>query len=156
MRLPSDAYNGCALRIRFALLLASCAVGTVAADQGLEVAAKAEQLLRQGNSSAALEVLAQASQRSGNSARAEDRIGFLYQVLGQGDEAVRHFRTAVAKDTRLPVAHYHLGVSLWIGELRVAALSELEEAAKLSPQTFDYRYRLGVAYLDLGDSEKAV
>src|SRR5206468_7567294 len=79
----------------------------------------------------------------------------LYQVLGQGDEAVRHFRAAVAKDPRLALAHYHLGVALWIGELRVAALSELEEAAKLSPQTFDYRYRLGVAYLDLGDSEKA-
>ena len=124
-------------------------------DQGLDLAAKAEQFARQGNPAAALKTLAEASQLSSNSPVAEDRIGFLYQVLGLGDEAVRHFRAAVAKHPNLALAHYHLGVALWIGQLRVAALSELEAAAKLSPSTFDYRYRLGVAYLELADSYKA-
>src|SRR3954471_23601646 len=155
MRLVSDAYNGSALCVRLVLPLAFCFARTLPADAGLDLANKAEQLARAGNPPGALEVLGQASQRTANSASAEDRIGFLYQVLGQGDEAVRHFRAAVAKDSKLALAHYHLGVALWIGQLRVAALSELEEAAKLSPSTFDYRYRLGVAYLDLGDSEKA-
>src|SRR6476469_3091445 len=141
--------------MRLALPLAFCLAQALQADQGLDLAAKAEQFARQGNSAAALKTLAEASQPNSNSAVAEDRIGFLYQVLGQGDEAVRHFRAAVAKDPNLALAHYHLGVALWIGQLRVAALSELQEAVRLAPSTFDYRYRLGVAYLDLGESEKA-
>lgn len=155
VREPPRAYNDSALRIRLALPLVFCLARALQADEGLDLAAKAEQLARQGNSAAALGILGQASQQTANSGAAEDRIGFLYQVLGHGDEAVRHFRAAVAKDPKLALAHYHLGVALWIGQLRVAALSELEEAVRLAPSTFDYRYRLGAAYLDLADFEKA-
>jgi protein O-GlcNAc transferase len=155
VRRARGAYNDSALRIWLALPLAFCLARVLQADEGLDLAAKAEQLARAGNSAGALEVLAEASRPTTNSALAEDRIGFLYQVLGHGDEAIRHFRAAATKNPKLAVAHYHLGVALWIAQLRVAALSELEEAVRLAPSTFDYRYRLGAAYFDLADFEKA-
>ena len=52
--------------------------------------------------------------------------------------------------------YYHLGVARWLAKDQEGGLPELEKAARLSPSVFDYRFRLGSAYLEMGQSEKAV
>ena len=89
------------------------------------------------------------------SAESEDRIGFLLAVLGRQTDAIEHFQKSISLDTRFAAAHYHLGVALWLAKEPDRAMPELQEAARLSPTVFDYRYRLGSAYLDTRDYAQA-
>lgn len=116
---------------------------------------KAEQLIRSGHSQEGLEALAKAAATPGASAESEDRIGFLFAVLGRRSEAADHFEKSISLNRAYAPAHYHLGVARWIEKDTDRGLPELQEAAKLQPAVFDYRYRLGSAYLELGRYEEA-
>lgn len=125
------------------------------ADSPAQLANKAEQLIRSGNSQEAFATLARAAELPGASAESEDRIGFLFAVLGRQSEAVDHFQKSIALNRDFAPAHYHLGVARWLAKDADGGLPELQEAVKLSPAVFDYRYRLGSAYLELGRYEEA-
>jgi tetratricopeptide (TPR) repeat protein len=121
-----------------------------------EWAGKAEQLIRSGNSREGLAALMKAAELPSASAESEDRIGFLFAVLGRQSDAVAHFEKSLSLSRSYAPAHYHLGVARWLAKDVSGGLEELESAVKLSPGVFDYRYRLGSAYLEVGRYERAV
>src|SRR2546430_7367389 len=59
--------------------------------------------------------------------------------------------TTLFRSAKFAAAHYHLGVALWLEGNREEALPALEQAARLGPKVFDYRYRYGAALVELGD-----
>jgi len=120
-----------------------------------EWAEKAERLIRAGNSQEGLAALMKAAGLPGTSAESEDRIGFLFAVLGRQSDAIGHFEKSLSLSRSYAPAHYHLGVARWLAKDVNGGLEELESAAKLSPAVFDYRYRLGSAYLEIGRYEQA-
>jgi tetratricopeptide (TPR) repeat protein len=120
-----------------------------------EWASKAEQLIRSGNSQEGLAALMKAAELPGASSESEDRVGFLFAVLGRQSDAVAHFEKSLSLSRSYAPAHYHLGVARWLAKDRNRGLEELESAVKLSPAVFDYRYRLGSAYLEIGRYEQA-
>ena len=135
----------------FLLLFAASFEGETAAQW----TAKAEQLIRSGNSQEAIAALTRAAEAAGGSAESEDRIGFLFAVLGRQSDAAEHFQKSIALNVNFAPAHYHLGVARWLAKDTDGGLPELREAARLGPAVFDYRYRLGSAYLELGHYEEA-
>jgi tetratricopeptide (TPR) repeat protein len=121
-----------------------------------ELADKAEILIRAGRTQDALAVLEQAAKAPGATAESEDRLGFLLAVLGQNPGALQHFLKAISLNSDFAPAHYHLGVALFLAKDYNRGLPELQAAAKLSPATFDYRYRLGCGYLEMNRLDEAV
>ena len=85
----------------------------------------------------------------------KDRIGFLFAVAGHRSDAVDHFEKSISLDRAYAPAHFHLGVARWLAKDTGGGLAELQEAAKLSPGVFEYRYRLGSAYLEAGRYDEA-
>ncbi len=136
-------------------ILACVLSASLQADTPAEWTNRAEQLIRAGDTQAALAALSKAAASAPASAESEDRIGFLLAVLKRQSDAIEHFQKSISLDSRYPPAHYHLGAALWLANDRERALPELEEAVRLSPAVFDYRFRLGSAYLDSGDYAKA-
>ena len=116
---------------------------------------RAEELIRSGDKAGALSALSKAAEATPATAESEDRIGFLLAVLQQQTEAIAHFRKSIAIDWRYAAAHFHLGAALWLANDTRDGMEELEQAAKLAPGVFDYRYRLGAAYLQVGRYEDA-
>jgi protein O-GlcNAc transferase len=121
-----------------------------------ELTDKAEQLLRSGDKAGAVEILAQAERAAPATAESEDRIGFLYAVAGHAPEAMEHFQKSIALDSGYAAGHYHLGVAMWQANDRERALPELQAAAKLGPNVYDYWFRLGSADAQVGDLAGAV
>src|ERR1035441_2324814 len=132
-----------------------CCLLLLAGQTSLDLANNAELLIRQGHSQEALAALRQASEVPGQSAESEDKIGFLFAVLGETTGAHQHFRKAIALDGGYAPAHYHLGAADWVADVKQEGTRELETAVRLAPANFEYRYRLGVAYLELADFDKA-
>ncbi|HEX7488202.1 MAG TPA: tetratricopeptide repeat protein, partial [Anaeromyxobacteraceae bacterium] len=88
-------------------------------------------------------------------ARAWNNLGLAASRLGHQDEAVRHYRTAIARDAKLAAPHNNLGsLLLSAGEFE-AALTELEAAARLDPAGSHIQYNLAVALLQRGDRDGA-
>ena len=129
-------------------LAALCAGLILNAQTSGELADKAERLIRAGNASDAVRMLSDAAQNPGNSAESEDRIGFLFAVLGKSAEAMEHFQKSESLDATYAPAHFHAGAALWLAKDYEHALPELQTAVKLSPKSADYRFRLGSAYLE--------
>jgi tetratricopeptide (TPR) repeat protein len=121
-----------------------------------EWASEAERLIRAGKQQEGLAALVKAAELPGGSAESEDRIGFLFAVLGRQPEAAAHFKKSLAFNRDYAPAHYHLGVARWLAKDFQNGLPELEKAVTLSPSIFDYRFRLGSAYLQVGRQEQAV
>jgi protein O-GlcNAc transferase len=143
------------LKFSVLLFLAAALIAFGGANTQMQIAAQAEQQLRAGNTQAGLTLLSQASAAT-STAPGEDRIGFLYAVSGQQDDAATHFRKAIQLNANYAGAHYHLGVLLWLAKDQDHALAELQTAARQNPKSFDYRYRLGAAYAEKGENDKAV
>ena len=121
----------------------------------LQLANQAEQLIRIGSTAKALEILQKAGDEA-TTAAGEDRIGFLYASTRHQEEALIHFRKSIADEHGFAPAHFHLGVILWLQKDQLDALQELQTAVQLDPKNFDYRYRLGSAYLDLDKPDEAI
>jgi tetratricopeptide (TPR) repeat protein len=125
------------------------------AQTSLDLTKEAEQLLRTGRTQDARAALEKASGINHQTAESEDRIGFLLAVMGDQTSAHEHFRKAIALDANYAAAHFHLGASDWLQGVKQEGIRELETAVRLAPNVFDYRFRLGGAYLDMGDAERA-
>jgi protein O-GlcNAc transferase len=136
----------------FAILLGTA----LQADTPAELADKAEQLIRSGNNDEAMATLAKAAEATPATAESEDRIGFLYAVLRQQSTARAHFEKSVRANAAYAPAHFHLGALLWNNGEQEQGLNELQTAAKLDPNVFDYHYRLGSAYLRLNRFDDAI
>jgi protein O-GlcNAc transferase len=121
-----------------------------------ELAARAEQLIQARNAPAALEALSFASQAPGNTAETEDRIGFLYAVLGRSNEALEHFKKSLSINPEFALAHFHLGAAYWLAKDYEHGLEGLQKAAMLQPNNPEFRYRLGTAYVELNNLEAAL
>jgi superkiller protein 3 len=118
-------------------------------------AVEAERLIRSGNTQEGLAALARAAEQPGGSAESEDHIGFLFAVLGRQSEAAAHFEKSLSSNPGYAPAHYHLGVARWLANDNDGGLPELENAVRLAPSVFDYRFRLGSAYLAISRFEPA-
>jgi protein O-GlcNAc transferase len=140
------------LKIAAFLLAAGLAFG----EDPAALADRAEQLARSGDSQGALSALDEASQSSITAPELADRIGFLYAVLGQRPQALQYFEKAISINPNFAGAHFHLGVALWQSNDREHGLPELQAAARLEPRSFDYRYRLAGAYLELEEYPAAI
>jgi tetratricopeptide (TPR) repeat protein len=122
------------------------------ADQSAaELLDKAEALVRTVHAQDAVALLEQAAQAPGATPESEDRIGFLYAVLGRSADATEHFHKSLALNGDFAAAHFHLGASQWLAKDYEHGLQELQKAAALAPNNPDYRYQLGAAYLELNN-----
>jgi superkiller protein 3 len=90
------------------------------------------------------------------SARIQDEIGFLLVVLNRRDEALQYFERAVHLEPQFAPAHYHLGVALWLEHKPSQSIPELQAAAALDRENFDYRFLLGNALNDTGNFREAL
>jgi tetratricopeptide (TPR) repeat protein len=88
-------------------------------------------------------------------ARAWNNLGLAASRLGHHDEAVQHYRTAIARDPKLAAPHNNLGSLLLAAGEFEAALTELEAAARLDPAGSHIQYNLAVALLQRGDRDGA-
>ncbi len=129
---------------------------SLAAQTPSDLAGKAEALIRSGQAQSAIAVLDKAAQAPGATAESEDRLGFLFAVLGRNSDALQHFEKSLSLNADFAPAHYHLGAALFLAKDYNRGLPELQAAAKLSPATFDYRYRLGCGYLEMNNFDQAV
>ena len=120
-----------------------------------EWADKAETFLRAGDPQHAGEALRNGAAQPGTSAT-EDRLGFLYAAASDQIDAVEHFRKAIALDERNALAHYHLGVALWLTKDSGNAIIEMQKAIQIEPSNYDYLYRLCSGYFELEKFDSAI
>ena len=142
----------CLLIAAFCLFVTSA----LSAQDRASLLNQAEQLLRSGHAGGALPLLTEAAGLAQPTAESEDRIGFLLAVMGRQPEAIEHFERALLLDPNSAAAHYHLGVALWLKEDPNGSVPHLMAAVRIAPGVFDYRLRLGTAYLDTGHEAEAV
>src|SRR5947209_12123347 len=121
--------------------------GVLSAQASLDLAKEAEQLLRAGRTQDARATLEKASAMKQQTVESEDRIGFLMAVMGDQTTARDHFRSSITLDAGYAPAHFHLGAADWLLGVKQEGIRELETAVRLAPDIFDYRFRLGGAYL---------
>ncbi|MBV8202806.1 MAG: tetratricopeptide repeat protein, partial [Acidobacteria bacterium] len=96
---------------------------------------------------AALAALREAARLDANLHGLYTRMGAIYDVLGQHDDALLAFQEAVRHDPGDAEAHYTLGTLLLSRGDVPRALPELESAAQLAPLTPAIRLNLAAAYL---------
>ena len=89
-----------------------------------------------------------------NDSTARAGLAVAYLHLSRRDEALVQAQTAVAVDPRNSRAHQILGSLYYSGENYQAALPELEDVFRLTPD-FDSAYLLGLTYLRLKQLERA-
>ncbi len=82
-------------------------------------------------------------------------LGLLYASEGRDEEAVRELRKAVEIDPKYYQAHYELAARLDAAGKLEEATREYEVAAPDYRTSGEYHYRLGFAYLRLGDKARA-
>lgn len=96
---------------------------------------------------AALAELREAARLDRNLPGLHSRMGAIFDVLGQPEDALLAFQEAVRHDPDDPEARYTLG-TLYLSRGQTAeALSELEAAARLSPMAPAIRINLAACYI---------
>lgn len=103
--------------------------------------ALADAVLESNGSAAAARVFATMVLRFGDSAPVHMRIGRIYALSGFPDRAIEEFKTAVARDYRMPDAHYSLGAAYLSNLASQLPLAEAEfrKELELHPgDTFSY------------------
>jgi len=123
-----------------ALLL--CA--SLPAETPVERANEAERLIRGGKQQEGLAALANAAELPGASAESEDRIGFLFAVLGRQSEAVTHFEKSISLKQEYAPAHYHLGVARWLAKEMAKGIMPEEQRANLRNGRWDADWHLRI------------
>lgn len=121
--------------------------------QQLEAAAR--QKLQAHDVAGALAAYQKLAELKPGAAEYPDEIGFLFAATGRNNEAIPYFRRATALNQRMAVAWYHLGASLMIAHQDEAGIKALQQAVQLTPDSGEYHFRLGSAYLDTGHDAKA-
>lgn len=77
------------------------------------------------------------------------RMGAIYEVLDQQEDAVLAFQEAVRHEPNDPQAHFTLGTFYLSRREPERALTELEEAAHLAPSSLPIRVNLAACYVAL-------
>jgi tetratricopeptide (TPR) repeat protein len=119
---------------------ASGSAAPAAADREARVRAAAH---------AALAELREAARLDNNLTGLYTRIGAVYEVLHQHDDARIAFEEAVRRDPTNAEAHYALGTQYLHARAFAQALTHLEEAARIAPLAVPIRLSLAGAYAAL-------
>ena len=83
-------------------------------------------------------------------------LGRAYLNSNRSVQAVQQFKAALRLDSKLPLAHYHLGFALEsLGRLN-EAIEELELESARQPQNPEVLYRLGHDLLEAGRTREAI
>lgn len=83
------------------------------------------------------------------------RIGALYEVLEQHDDAVIAFEEAIRRDPGDAEAHYTLGTIYMSRRQPQNAIPHIESAVQLAPGSLAFRIGLAVAYVAAGRRQEA-
>ncbi len=116
-----------------------------------DLVTRAQELVGQGDLTAARDQLTAATARDDTNAVAQNLLGF---ILGQQHDlssAVAHLQRATTLQPEWAEAHYNLGVALWYSGDKEKSLTELRRAAALDPAAGACQAFLGNALRDTGD-----
>lgn len=81
--------------------------------------------------------------------------GDSFMGSGRFQEAIETFRSVVAVDPQVAMAHHQLGLAAALTNAPDLAVQELEEAVRLDPGSAAAHNNLGLAYQTMGELEKA-
>ena len=102
----------------------------------------------------ALPLLIQAVKQDGKSARAQYWLGMTLYALDRNDEALEAFRQVVRRDRFWAPGHMGLGLSyMRLPNRRLDAREAMREAIRLDPGNAEYRYAMGMTYMDQGEED---
>jgi tetratricopeptide (TPR) repeat protein len=82
-------------------------------------------------------------------------LGTCFAARREDEQAVEHFRQALARDDQMAVAWLGLGTSLTRVDRTGDAIAALQRAIALEPRMSEAHYALGQAYRKAGDDERA-
>ncbi len=100
----------------------------------------------------ALPLLVQAVKQDRKSARAQYWLGMTFYALNRNDEALEAFKQVVRRDRFWAPGHMGLGlVNMRVPNRRLDARKAMREAIKLDPGNAEYRYAMGMTYMDQGE-----
>ena len=71
-------------------------------------------------------------------------------------EAIESFKAAIAKEPKIAIAHYHLGIALAREGKAKEAIEQFETFLNKVPKSAAAHYHLGINYYNKGDVEKAI
>src|SRR5262249_55556151 len=97
-----------------------------------------------------LAALRDASQRDGTLSGLFTRMGAIYDILQQPEDAIIALEEAIRRDPGDSEAHYALGSLFLAHGQPQRALGLLETAVQLAPLTIPYRLQLAACYGELG------
>ncbi len=103
----------------------------------------------------ALDALREASRLDSSIPALFTRMGAIYEVLGQRDDAMVAFEEAIRRDPGDADAHYTLGSLLLERDQAANALPNLETAVQLAPGNLSFRLGLAAGYAALNRRPEA-
>jgi len=163
MYLPSAAVVALAvLGIRSALVRSARAGGgavpvpAAAAAVALAVAALGFLSWRRlGDYRSVLAIWTDTAEKAPRSPIARNNLGMAVALAGQMDEALGHFREALALDPARALSHYNIGFTLSHQGQPREAIGYLRESLRLHPQDADAHFALGVSLAAIGERGEA-
>jgi protein O-GlcNAc transferase len=119
------------------------------------LAAYARCLAATGHPAAATQKMRQAAAEAPRNSEWQDELGALYAQQKDWIHAQQAFRTALAIDPELAIAHFHLGVTLE-AQQQPGALEELRKAQELAPGNVAIALELGRILAAGGNDQEAI
>jgi Flp pilus assembly protein TadD len=95
-------------------------------------------------------------QKAPRSPIAHNNLGMALAQVGRMDDALAHFRQALAFDPGRPLSHYNIGFTLAHQGRPREAIGYLRESLRLRPEDADAHFVLGVALAATGERADAV
>jgi uncharacterized protein (TIGR02466 family) len=113
-------------------------------------------ILKQAGTEEVIRAFRQATERFPERAELHERLGSLYQMIGQGEAALTCYRQAVALDANLARAHANIGILLNQKDQIEETIAASTRATQLQPGDSLGHYSLGHALLKRGDLDAAL
>jgi len=111
---------------------------------------------RLGDYRTALALWTDTARKAPRSPVAHNNLGMALALEGRLDDALGHFRQAVALDPRRPVSYYNVGFTLAHQGQPREAIGYLRECLRLRPADADAHFTLAVALAATGERAEAV